>query len=79
MLKKKPFERYRLEEEAIDIVNVRMNLEDRDILNKFKELIHNPQDSTALKLALYYASNVLQAEFKGAIKLQLSKRRVVKD
>ena len=80
MLKKQPFVNYRLEDEekTSDIVNVRMNDEDRATLNAFKELIGSNMDSTALKLALYYSLNVIQQEFSGSIGIKLFKKRVQK-
>jgi len=74
MLKNKPFIRQNLEKTA-DLVNVRLNSKDREILNKFKYLIGNRKDSTALKLALFWAYNVAHRDFTGDIKVKLYKRR----
>ena len=77
ILKNDPFVNQTLDQDREDdIVNVRLNAGDRKILGKFKELIAQPKDSTALKLALFYAWNVLQRDFTGDIKLKLSKRKV---
>jgi len=71
------FTRTKLDEEKgnDDIVNVRLNASDRKILNDYKELIGNKQDSTALKLALFHSFNVIHLNFSGDIKVSLFKKR----
>ena len=56
MLKKIPFERYRLEgvKPKDDIVPVYLSNEDRAILETAKKFLRQPKDSTALKQLFIY-------------------------
>lgn len=62
---KKPFVKYNLDEEnkKQDIVSVRLNQEERAILNKFKILFDVKSDGKMLKMGFIVGTNVLQRDF----------------
>ena len=79
MIRNKPFTRQRLDEEQRDdIFTIRFNKEEREELDRFKRLINQSQDSTAIKISLFYASSVLHQEFSGKIGAKLFKKRTLK-
>ena len=59
---KKPFVRYTLEEEdkSIDIFTIRLNAEERTLLNEAKLIMKQQKDSTALKQLARLGAIVLQ-------------------
>jgi hypothetical protein len=60
-IKRQPFRKYNLEDCNSDIVNVRLNPQERAIFLECKVLLQQPKDSTTLKmLALIGAENVLR-------------------
>ena len=65
MIKKKPFRKYNLDEEGKkqDIVSVRLNPEERAILNKYKALFDVKSDGKMLKMGFIIGSNVLHRDF----------------
>lgn len=61
---KEPFRKYHLDEEGKqDIVSVRVNKEERDILNKFKALFDIKSDGKMLKMGFIVGTNVLHRDF----------------
>jgi len=59
-IKQKPFTRYNDDEnKRIDTFTVKLNKEERAILQKMKSLIEQPKDSTCLKQLAWYAAKVL--------------------
>ena len=64
-LEKTPFVNYTLDEEreeaTSETINIRLNSQDRDRLDRFKWFIQESKDGTALKYALEIGLNVLQA------------------
>ena len=60
-LEQEPFTRYN-EEKKVDSFTVRVNEEEREILNRCKSLIEQPKDSTALKTLAWYGAKVLHEE-----------------
>lgn len=59
----KPFERQNLDEEgSTDVFTIRLNIEDREMLNKAKLLMKQQKDSTALKQLARLGSIVLHEE-----------------
>ena len=69
---KKPFVRYNLEK-TDDILKVRLNPEEREQLERFKLLIQEGKDSTAIKIALIYAENVLHNQLGDRLKIKIIK------
>ncbi|MFA5888584.1 MAG: hypothetical protein WC852_07795 [Candidatus Nanoarchaeia archaeon] len=60
-------------------VNVRLNEEWQATLQAFKSVTGIDSDSTALKLALKLANNVLQMQFSNKIKAELTLGRQAKN
>ena len=62
---KQPFINYTLDEEreeaTSETINVRLNADNREQLERLKWLLHETKDGTALKYALEIALNVLQS------------------
>ncbi|GEM_PF-4623649 len=59
----KPFTPTRLEEEREDVIAVRLNAEERALIEELKELLNIKQDSKALKMAALVGRNVLHGTF----------------
>ena len=57
------------------MISVKLNKEERRILEDFKEFIQQSKDSTAIKLGWLYASKVIPHEFGGMIGVRLFKKR----
>jgi hypothetical protein len=80
MLKKTPFKTYTLDEDkdsSEKVFTVRLNTQEQAILKKFMDEIGQTQPSTALKIAFFLGSNVLQAFFLGSennLKVRLFKK-----
>lgn len=53
-----PFIKQNLEESQ-DIITVRLNPEERDLLNKCKKILEQPKDSTAIKQMMMLSSYVI--------------------
>ena len=77
MLKKQPFVRYDLDSKE-EVITVRLNPEERKILDLFKKEIDQRQDSTALKLGFLTGVNVIHANFSGLIRIRLLKKNYKK-
>lgn len=60
-LEQKPFTRYN-EEKKVDSFSVRLNDEERTILNNCKKLIEQPKDSTALKTLAWLGAKTLHED-----------------
>jgi len=62
---KEPFRKYKLDEEGgkQDIVSVRLNKDERDILNKYKALFNIKSDGKMLKMGFIIGANVLHRDF----------------
>lgn len=58
-IEKIPFKKYNLEKSG-DLITVRLNKEERELLQICKKIIEQPKDSTALKTLALIGSNVLQ-------------------
>lgn len=64
-LKKEPFRSYTLDEEnkeKPDVFTIRLNAEEREVLNKCKRLIEQPKDGTALKTLAWIGAKVIHDE-----------------
>jgi hypothetical protein len=61
ILEKEPFVRYN-EEKKVDSFTVRLNEEERALLEKCKKVIEQPKDSTALKILAWIGAKVLHEE-----------------
>ena len=61
MIEKKNFTRYH-EEKKADSFTVRLNPEERALLNISKNIIEQPKDSTALKQLAWIGAKVIQEE-----------------
>jgi len=62
-LTQEPFRKYNVEEKQVkDIFTVRLNEEERKILNICKKLIHQPKDSTCLKTLAWIGSKVIHED-----------------
>lgn len=61
---KEPFTKYNLDEEKkrIDSFSIRLNKEERELLNKAKILIEQSKDSTALKQLAWIGAKVIHEE-----------------
>ena len=60
-IKQEPFTPYH-EEKQVDSFTVRLNKEEREDLNKCKELLEQPKDSTTLKMLAKIGSKVIHEE-----------------
>lgn len=54
-----PFTRYHLGEKKADTFTVKLNQEERELLEKMKMLIEQPKDSTALKQLAWFGAKVI--------------------
>lgn len=61
VLENKEFVRYH-EEKKVDSFTVRVNEEERQLLNNVKNIIEQPKDSTALKQLAWIGAKVIQEE-----------------
>jgi len=81
MIKKKPFTSYTLEEDRSkhkDIFTVRVNVEERALLEELKEDLNIKSDSKALKTGALIGKNVLQHIFTRPILRYLFKSERIK-
>lgn len=64
MKTEEPFVKYNLDEEnkKIDSFTVRLNKEERELLNKSKTIIEQSKDSTALKQLAWIGAKVIHGE-----------------
>lgn len=63
MLEKKPFVNYTLEgEEKVDTFTVKLNPEERALLEKMKAILEQDKDSTAIKQLAWIGTKVLLEE-----------------
>lgn len=58
-IKKKPFTRYNLKIEDSNVITIRINVDERMLLEEFKELLNVKSDSKALKIGVIIAKNVI--------------------
>ncbi len=58
MIEKKPFVKYNLDQKT-DSFTVRLNPEERDLLDKCKRILEQPKDSTAFKQLARIGAKVL--------------------
>jgi len=65
-LEKESFKRYH-EEKKLDSFTVRLNREERELLNKAKMIIEQEKDSTTLKQLAWIGANVIQDNSTAAI------------
>jgi len=65
-IEQKPFIRYN-EEKKVDAFTVRLNKQERAMLEQDKKILQQVKDSTALKQMAWIGSNVLHDNFTGAI------------
>ena len=75
-LEKEPFRAYTLEEErgVGEIISVRLNAQERAILNEIKEDLNIRADSKALKIGAFVGLNVLHSLFSRKILRYLFKK-----
>jgi len=59
-LEKKPFVKYDLEDNKIDVVTVKFNKEEREALEESKKIIEQSKDSTALKTLAWIGAKVIR-------------------
>ena len=57
-----PFVRYKLGDKKEDTFTVKLNKEERELLDKMKMLIEQPKDSTALKQLAWFGAKVALAD-----------------
>lgn len=60
-----PFVRYKLGEKKIDTFTVKLNAEERQLLDRMKHRIEQPKDSTALKQLAWYGTKVILGDSTG--------------
>ena len=60
-LSKEPFTKYHLDEEQkkVDTFTIRLNPEERELLEKCKKIIEQTKDGTALKQLAWIGANVI--------------------
>jgi hypothetical protein len=62
MTDKEPFVNYQDESKRLDTFTIRLNAEERELLNKCKLLIEQEKDSTALKQLAFIGAKVIHEE-----------------
>lgn len=70
------------EETGGEIITLRLNPDDRIILEHLKQLFHYGQDGKVLKISLRIAKNVIQSSLGNEVMLKLSdvrRRRIIED
>ena len=79
-IEKQPFRKYNLDEEnkKQDIITIRLNQEERSILNKFKILFDVKSDGKMIKMGFIIGTNVLQRDFPPKILRYLMKGERIK-
>ena len=75
-IKKEPFRRYN--EDKQDVFTIRLNSDERDILNKYKKLFNVKSDGKMIKIGFIIGTNVLQRDFPSKILKYLMKDGRVK-
>lgn len=65
-IEQKPFVKYK-EGKKVDAFTVRLNAQERAMLEQDKKILQQVKDSTALKQLAWIGSNVLHDNFTGAI------------
>lgn len=73
-MEKKPFVRYN-EEKKLDSFTVRLNEEERQLLDKCKTIIEQPKDSTTLKTLAWIGAKVIHEEKTAYILSSLFKNK----
>tara|TARA_Y100000310_G_C20639552_1_gene793109 strand:+ start:45 stop:323 length:279 start_codon:yes stop_codon:yes gene_type:complete len=81
-LEKTPFQRYGLDDDPNykkqDVVTIRINANEREILNEFKRLFDVKSDGKMVKMGFIIGTNVLQRDFPPKILRYLMKGDRVK-
>jgi hypothetical protein len=64
MIEKQPFVKYNVEDDKkkVDVFSVKLNPEQRSLLEECKYLIEQPKDSTALKTLAWIGAKVILAD-----------------
>jgi hypothetical protein len=62
MIQKKPFRSYSLEEQQDKPISVKLNTEERTLLDECKVIIEQTKDSTALKTLAWIGAKVIREE-----------------
>jgi hypothetical protein len=62
MIEKKPFVKYSLEDNKDKPISVKLNEEERKLLDECKQIIEQPKDSTAIKALAWIGSKVILEE-----------------
>ena len=72
-LKKKPFIKYNLDskETSGEIITLRINQREREIINDLKKTLHYSQDAKVIKIGLILTKNVIQNIFSDEIMFKL--------
>ena len=76
-LDKKPFERKHLDT-AQDIVNIRLNAQEREELNLLKSILHAESNGTVIKWCVNFLLNVIQSKSNEQFYRWLSDERRVR-
>ena len=67
MIKREPFKSYRLDEEKVEdkseVITVRLNQQERKLLNEVKQILGISEDSKALKKGFFAGHFVLHSQF----------------
>jgi hypothetical protein len=74
MLEQEPFRRYH-DEKSVDSFSVRLNKDERELLEKSKKIIEQSKDSTALKSLAWIGAKVLHEEKTSYILATLFKNK----
>lgn len=78
-IEKQPFRAYTLEEDRTgEVISIRLNAEEREIINKIKETLNIKADSKALKIGAFVGLNVIHNTFTPKIAKYLFKKERVK-
>ena len=75
MMEKKPFVRYSLEETANKPISVKINSDERELLDKCKYALEQSKDSTALKTLAWIGAKVLLTEKQSYILATIFKNK----
>lgn len=62
MIEKEPFRKYNEEKHKDDVFSVKLNREQRELLNRCKLQIEQTKDSTALKTLAFIGAKVILSE-----------------
>lgn len=78
MIEKQPFRAYKLDEEKNDkfeTISLKLNEEERTILNQCKTIIEQKKDGTAIKQLMHIGAKVIQDEKMAVILATLFKNK----